>query len=540
MADNLGYTPGVGATIATDDVAGVQFQRVKLDIGGDGATVPVPGDAANGVDVDVTRSVLPTGAATEATLAGIKTGTDKIPATPASEHATAVSPHAARLTDGATFYKATTPSDTQPISAAALPLPAGAAQEHVAAASPHAVRLSTGAAFYDTPVAAQLPPALVSGRLVVDGSGVTQPVSGTMTANQGTAAAAASAWPAKISDGADTVGISTVGAAKCLKVDVVQAVGAGAQTDKAAFVEGADKFSVSGGVYNETPASDPTEDQAAAARITAKRALHVNLRTAAGAEIGTVASAVRVDPTGATAQPVTDGGGSLTVDLSATTNAGATVKTADLDTGAGTDLVTLFGLALPKSGGAVAGGTATDPVRTDPTGTTTQPVSGTLTANQGTPNATPWNENLARVGGSTVVAAAAGVQKVGIADEAGAAYGHANPLPVALVPQEQSAQWSAYYTYAAGITDQPIKTPTGGKILVVCGLIIQPTAGGLVAIYDQTNNATSQVFKGTVGTLGAITIMFATPRVFAAINNILRITTGAGAAGDVVAYGYET
>lgn len=31
-------------------------------------------------------------------------------------------------------------------------------------------------------------------------------------------------------------------------------------------------------------------------------------------------------------------------------------------------------------------GTATDPVRTDPIGTTTQPVSGTVTANQGTPN----------------------------------------------------------------------------------------------------------------------------------------------------------
>lgn len=32
----------------------------------------------------------------------------------------------------------------------------------------------------------------------------------------------------------------------------------------------------------------------------------------------------------------------------------------------------------------------------------TQPVSGTVTSNQGTANATPWNENLAQVGGSAV------------------------------------------------------------------------------------------------------------------------------------------
>src|SRR5690348_5917081 len=58
--------------------------------------------------------------------------------------------------------------------------------------------------------------------------------------------------------------------------------------------------------------------------------------------------------------PVTDNGGSLTVDnagtfavqaaLTSTTNAGATAKTADYDTGAGTDTVTQFGIALPASG----------------------------------------------------------------------------------------------------------------------------------------------------------------------------------------------
>lgn len=55
MADNVAITPGSGATIATDDVSGVQFQKVKLDGGGDGASSPITGDTTNGLDVDVTR-----------------------------------------------------------------------------------------------------------------------------------------------------------------------------------------------------------------------------------------------------------------------------------------------------------------------------------------------------------------------------------------------------------------------------------------------------------------------------------------------------
>lgn len=41
MADNLAVTPGVGASVATDDVGGQHMQRIKLDGGGDGASVPI-------------------------------------------------------------------------------------------------------------------------------------------------------------------------------------------------------------------------------------------------------------------------------------------------------------------------------------------------------------------------------------------------------------------------------------------------------------------------------------------------------------------
>ena len=69
MADNVGYTPGTGATVAADDIAGVLHQRVKIGVGADGVAVdvsdanpmPVTGTidvtATAPLDVAVTSSV---------------------------------------------------------------------------------------------------------------------------------------------------------------------------------------------------------------------------------------------------------------------------------------------------------------------------------------------------------------------------------------------------------------------------------------------------------------------------------------------------
>jgi len=48
---------------------------------------------------------------------------------------------------------------------------------------------------------------------------------------------------------------------------------------------------------------------------------------------------------------------------------------ADLDSGGGSDNHSVIAIGLPKAGGHVTGGTSSDPIRTDPTGTTTQPVT---------------------------------------------------------------------------------------------------------------------------------------------------------------------
>ncbi len=93
MADNVAVTPGSGATIATDDVAGVQYQKVKLDLGGDGATDPVVGT----LPISAASLPLPTGAATETTLSAVN---NKLPS----------------LTAGSRVPVETTPADISEVS----------------------------------------------------------------------------------------------------------------------------------------------------------------------------------------------------------------------------------------------------------------------------------------------------------------------------------------------------------------------------------------------------------------------------------------
>ena len=105
--------------------------------------------------------------------------------------------------------------------------------------------------------------------------------------------------------------------------------------------------------------------------------------------------------------------------LPAGTLAAAAARTADLDTGGGTDTVPIMGVALPKSGGAVAGGTSADPIRTDPTGTTAQPVTdngGTLSVDDGGGSLTV--DGTVAVSGTVPVSAAALPLPAGAATEA--------------------------------------------------------------------------------------------------------------------------
>jgi hypothetical protein len=76
-ADNVSATPGTGVTFASDDIGGIQHPRVKVQFGVDGAATDA--SASNPLPVVQTGTpALPTGAATETTLAAVKTAVELI------------------------------------------------------------------------------------------------------------------------------------------------------------------------------------------------------------------------------------------------------------------------------------------------------------------------------------------------------------------------------------------------------------------------------------------------------------------------------
>ncbi len=179
MADNLGFTPGSGANITTDQISSdsSHCQLIKIAYSADGERTPVTADA-DGLEVQIGKSVT-------------------LSTQPLAGQAWPVTDNGGNLSvdDGASSLTVDAP-----------------------AATPVAVRLSTGAAFIDT-----IPVSDGASTLSVDDGAGSLTVDGTVTANQGTAAAVASGWPAKITDGTDTVGITTIGSEKALKTDVCNA-----------------------------------------------------------------------------------------------------------------------------------------------------------------------------------------------------------------------------------------------------------------------------------------------------------------------------
>lgn len=263
------------------------------------------------VDADVTSSVLPSGASTSSlqttgnsSLSSIDT---KTPALVSGR----------QPVDGSGV--------TQPISAASLPLPSGASTSALQTTG------NTSLASIDTKT-----PALVSGRQPVDGSGVTQPVSqvGTWTVARSWAlglgtdsvnAAQSGTWTTgrtwtllnstdsvnavqsgtwNINNVSGTVSLPTgaaTSANQSTEITALQLIDDVPTAMNGAFVKGNPAM----GQLDDTSTTAATEDNLAPWRITAQRAGHVNLRNASGTEIGTSGAPVRVDPTGTTAQPVT-------------------------------------------------------------------------------------------------------------------------------------------------------------------------------------------------------------------------------------------
>jgi hypothetical protein len=174
--------------------------------------------------------------------------------------------------------------------------------------------------------------------------------------------------------------------------------------------------------------------------------------------------------------------------------------------------------------GAELGITAT-PLRVDPVGTTTQPVSGTVTANQG---ATAWVDNITQINTVSITAAAAGC------------------LPVQNVPSgggggATQTPWRAHAILSASQTSQAIHTPASGKTAFIEGIQVILSAGaGILYIYDGTSSAANRLWASTV-TWGYLNQIYtpSRPIPLSAINNVLRYDTGASVVGDILAWGYD-
>lgn len=83
---------------------------------------------------------------------------------------------------------------------------------------------------------------------------------------------------------------TTVSSSHGLDVNIIGGASSGAVADEAAFTAGTSLSTTVGGVFNDTPVAALTSGQQGAARLTANRALHVNIRSQAGVEQGTVAA----------------------------------------------------------------------------------------------------------------------------------------------------------------------------------------------------------------------------------------------------------
>lgn len=112
--------------------------------------------------------------------------------------------------------------------------------------------------------------------------------------------------PPAITDG--NVGLPVMDSSRRLIVNCGSGCSGSSFADNAAFTFGTTTIQPIAGVFDDVGSNTASENSAAVVRITTNKGLHANLRNASGTEIGTAGAPVRTDPTGTTAQPVTNTG----------------------------------------------------------------------------------------------------------------------------------------------------------------------------------------------------------------------------------------
>lgn len=308
-----------------------------------------------------------------------------------------------------------------------------------------------------------------SGALRVDASATTQPISGTVTSNAGTGNFGVNLTQLSgnaISSGNGVSGTGTIRVAiasdnTAFSVNSIQSgtwnitnvsgtvslpTGASTSANQSTEITSLQliddivhatngtfsKAAAIAGQLDDTSTTAATEDGVSPVRITAQRAIHSNIRNASGTEVGTASNAFRVDPTGATSQPVTGtvtaNAGSGNFNIVGTGTAGtAAAGVVTVQGIAGGTAIPVSGTftatnpsvsatgAAPPASATYAGGSVTTAspsyttgqmsalslttsgsLRVDGSGAT-QPVSGTITANIGTSGSLALDSTLAKL-----------------------------------------------------------------------------------------------------------------------------------------------
>lgn len=261
-------------------------------------------------------------------------------------------------------------------------------------------------------------------------------------------------------------------------LDPLGGLKAGVQTDKSAFTEGAGQIVVGGGVFNDVISSDPTEDQAAGVRITAKRALHVNLRGNTGLELGVSGAplftkgAVAHDVSGSGVEPLLVGGYANAVapaDVSADQDA---VRAWFLRNGAQATVLT--------AAGALIGGDATNGVDVDVTRVTGTVTVGGVAAHDAAVSGNPVLIGLeGRTTDGTPVTSGDAVR--GLADTLG--------KPIVLVGAVHDLRVNGTITEIDNTADDVIVAAGAGVRIVVTAVMVtnaHATVGTKVEIRDGT------------------------------------------------------
>jgi hypothetical protein len=354
------------------------------------------------------------------------------------------------------------------VAAAALPLPAGAA---TSAKQP---ALGTAGAAAADVITVQGIAAMTA--LKVDGSAVTQPISGTTTANQGTANTVANAWPVKNTDGTNVAAVKAASTAPlatdpALVVTIspnspsagnpaAGATGAAvpASADYTGYNSGGNLVGVS--TANPLPvAQQGTVTVSGTVTTTPPANASTNVAQFGGTNVvtGTGVGGAGIPRVTVSSDSVVGISGTVTVAGTVTADTELPAAAALTDTNANP--------TTPMIGSATLAWDATNSVWrrvqvTAATGkllvdgsTVTQPVSGTVTANQG---GAPWSQNLTQVAGAAVSLGAKT---------------SANSIPVVLASDEATLPVSiaGTVTVTGGLTDTQLRAspvPVTGSLSI--------------------------------------------------------------------------